>query len=238
MEPNWGRKALAEFVGAMGLIVFGAGSVVATASFFDPGVALLVRALAHGLAIAVLASAIAPISGGQISPAVTVGLIVARKIRASTAVVVIAAQLIGSVVGAVVLLGFFSPEQVRTANLGTPSPGSGVVDSTAAFVELVLTFFLVFVVFATAVDPRGAAKQVSGLAIGLTVTIDWLLGGSVTGAAMSPGRWLGPALVSYLQRVPGALDHAAVYWVGPLLGGGLAALLYATAFLPREKPTP
>ena len=233
LEPGWVRKALAEFLGAMALIVFGAGSVVATTGpRFDAGTALLIRSLAHGLVIAVMASAIAPISGGQISPAVTVGLLVARKIRASTAVVVIVAQLLGSILGALILLGMFPPSQVTDSRLGTPGLAVGMSEGTGAFVELVLTFFLAFVVLATAVDPRGAAKQFSALAIGLTVAIDWLLGGTLTGAAMSPGRWLGPAIVS------GILDHAWVYWVGPLLGGGLGGYLYAAAFLPREKPTP
>ena len=232
MEPDWIRKALAEFLGAMALIVFGAGSVVATAGpGFDEGTKLLVRALAHGFVIAVMASAIAPISGGQISPAVTIGLLVARKIRAPMAIVLIAAQLIGSIVGALILLGLFPSAQATASNLGTPGLATGVSEGTGAFVELVLTFFLVFVVFATAVDPRGAAKQFSALAIGLTVMIDWLIGGNITGAAMSPGRWLGPAIVS---RV---LDHAWVYWVGPLLGGGLGGYVYAAAFLPRDSAT-
>ncbi len=226
MELDWVRKALAEFLGAMALIIFGAGSVAATVGITDRGAALLIRALAHGFAIAVMASAIAPVSGGQISPAVTFGLLVARKLRLSTAIVLIIAQLLGSIVGALILLGFFPPADVRA---GTPALGPGMTAEEGAFVELVLTFFLVFVVFATAVDPRGAAKQVSALAIGFTVMIDWLIGGNLTGAAMSPGRWLGPALVS------GAFDNAWVYWIGPLLGGGLGAYVYAAAFLPADS---
>lgn len=229
MASGVGRQAFAEFLGAMALIIFGAGSVVATTGGFDSGTALLIRSLAHGLVIAVMVSAIAPISGGQISPAVTLGLLVARKIRASAAVAIIVAQLLGSIVGALILDGMFSSAQITASRLGTPRLAAGVSEGTGAFVEFVITFFLAFVVLATAVDPRGAAKQISGVAIGLTVAIGWLIGGTVTGAAMSPGRWLGPAVVS------GFLEQAWVYWVGPLLGGGFGALVYAVAFLPRES---
>lgn len=225
MEADWVRKAFAEFLGAMALVVFGAGSVAATVGM-EAGPALLIRALAAGFAVAVMVSAIMPVSGGQISPAVTFGLLVARKLRLSTAIALIVAQLLGSVVGAAVLLGFFPASAVRA---GTPALGPEMSPTGGAFVELVLTFFLAFVVFATAVDPRSGAKPIGGLAIGLTVAIDILIGGTLTGAAMSPGRWLGPALVT------GALDNAWVWWVGPLFGGGLGAIVYAAAFLSADR---
>src|SRR5438094_9946457 len=90
-----------------------------------------------------------------------------------------------------------------------------------------MTFLVVFVVFATAIDPRGAAKTLGAIPIGLTVGVDWLFGGYFTGAAMSPGRWLGPAVAS------GFLDNWWVYWLGPLLGGVIGAAVYEHVFRPR-----
>jgi glycerol uptake facilitator-like aquaporin len=94
--------------------------------------------------------------------------------------------------------------------------------------EGVMTFLLVFVVFATAVDPKGAFNKIAGFAIGLTITMDILMGGPFTGAAMNPARALGPALASHHWA-----NHG-VYWVGPLLGGVLAGWVYTAVFL-RES---
>ncbi len=244
MEPGWGRQAFAEFLGVTAFILFGAGSVAATATS-EPGVALLIRSLAHGLAIAVLVSAFAPISGGHLNPAVTFGLLVVRRIRVSKAVLFIVAQLIGSVVGALLVVAFFPGILTSLPELGAPDLApviSGPQNIGAGiFIEFTLTFVLVLVVFATAVDPRGAAKQFAGLAIGLAVTLGWLIGGDLTGAAMNPARWFGPALLAALfnPAVYGTrfFTNSPVYVLGPLLGGGLAAFLYAVAFLQREKPT-
>src|SRR2546422_7543202 len=90
--------------------------------------------------------------------------------------------------------------------------------------ELLMTFLVVFVVFATAIDPRGAAKTLGAIPIGLTVGVDWLFGGYFTGAAMSPGRWLGPAVAS------GFFDNWWVYWLGPLLRGVFAAVVCEDVF--------
>ena len=95
--------------------------------------------------------------------------------------------------------------------------------------EAVMTFFLVFVVFATAVDVRGAFNKIAGFAIGLTITVDMLLGGPFTGAAMNPARAFGPALAAHHWQ-----NHG-VYWVGPLFGGVLAGVIYDRLFL-RDQP--
>src|SRR3989442_1533864 len=94
--------------------------------------------------------------------------------------------------------------------------------------EAILTFLLVFVIFGTGIDPKGSFNAVGGLAIGLTISIDIMMGGPLTGAAMNPARWFGPAVVS------GFFDNWYVYWIGPFIGGAFAALLYANVFL--EKP--
>lgn len=170
------------------------------------------------------ASALAHLSGGQISPAVTVGLWVTRRQKADLSIAIILFQLLGSIFGGLVLLSLYP---AKPLNLATPAL-SGIDAPQAALLELLMTFFLVFVVFATAIDPREAAKTLGAIPIGLTVGIDWLLGGGFTGAAMSPGRWIGPALAS------GFFDNAWVYWVGPLVGGALAALVYEAVFLAKK----
>jgi aquaporin TIP len=93
--------------------------------------------------------------------------------------------------------------------------------------EAIMTFFLVWVVFATAVDEKGAFNKIAGFGIGLTITIDFLAGGPLSGAAMNPARAFGPAV---------AANHWAnhgVYWVGPLAGGFVAALLYDSLYLKK-----
>ncbi len=241
MEAGWGRKVLGEAIGAFALVVVGAGSVLAANAAGSD--VLVYASLGHAFVIAVMATALGPISGGQISPAVTLGLIATRRIKADLGVAIIIFQLIGSIIGGL-LLSWLYPAQVASGlRLATPAVNfTAITALQATVVEIVITFFLVFVVFATAVDPRGAAKQFAGLGIGLTVTLGWFLAGNLTGAAMNPARWFGPALLSaiYDPAVYGAklATNWPVYVLGPLLGGGLAAFVYAVAFLPREKPTP
>jgi len=245
LEPGWGRQAFAEFLGVTLFILFASGSVAVTAGF-EPGVALLIRSLATGLALAVLVSVFLPISGGHLNPAVTFGVLVVRQIRVSKAVLFIVAQLLGSIVGALLVVAFFPSILSSLPELGAPDLApviSGPANiGQGIFIEFVITFVLVFVVFATAVDPRGAAKQFAGLGIGLAVTLGWFLAGDLTGAAMNPARWFGPALLAAIYDPavygPKLATNLPVYVLGPLLGGGLAAFVYAVAFLPREKRTP
>ena len=98
-------------------------------------------------------------------------------------------------------------------------------------VEAILTFFLVFAVMAVAVDSRGVFKMIAGLPIGFVVFVDILMGGPVTGAAMNPARWFGPALVS------GNWADGWVYIVGPIVGGAIAAIVYEIVIL-RSKHAP
>lgn len=229
MEAGWGRKVLGEAIGAFALVVVGAGSVLAASA---AGSDVLVYAtLGHAFVIAVMATALGPISGGQISPAVTLGLIAARRIPASLGVAIIIFQLIGSIIGGL-LLSWLYPLQVSSGlRLATPAVNfTAITPLQATVVEIVITFFLVFVVFATAIDARAAGKSLGAFPIGFTVGIGWFFGGALTGAAMSPGRWIGPAVAS------GFYDNWWVYWVGPLLGGVIAALVYEYAFRPSRNP--
>ena len=223
MPPDWFRRAFAEFVGTFALVFIGVGAVL-----FSGG-QLVGIAFAHGLVIAVMASAVGHISGGHFNPAVTFGFLITRRMETVIGVIYIVTQLFASVVAALALRAVFPNE----ADLGggVPQVNSAVNLGSAVLVEGILTFFLVWVVFATAADPGGAFKSIAGLAIGLTITFDILGGGPLTGAAMNPARAFGPELVE------GEWADWWVYWVGPLMGGGIAALAYDLLYLrPGEPP--
>lgn len=227
MTPSTTQKALAEFIGTLALIFIGAGSICAD-KLTNGGVGLVGIALAHGLTIAVMVSAVGHISGGHINPAVTIGAWIAKKISTREALIYWAAQLAGGVAGAGLLTVLFDDATRAAVHWGTPALAAHVWSPVGGMlVECILTFFLVFVVFATAIDERGAFKAVGGFAIGMVVTFDILAGGPVTGAAMNPARAFGPALAANFWA------HHWVYWAGPLLGGLLAGALYNGAFLRR-----
>jgi aquaporin TIP len=212
------RRGIAELVGAFALIFFGMGSIV-----FAPDSGLVAVALAHGLAIAIMASAVGHISGGHFNPAVTFAFLVTRRIVPSLALVYWLAQLAGGVLGALALRAAFPDDANLDAGVpvvsGTLGTGSGLV------IEAILTFFLVWVIFATAVDPGGAFKSIAGLAIGLTITMGVLAAGPLTGAAMNPARALGPELV---QNVWGDFW---IYLIGPAVGAAVAGLAYDRLYL-------
>src|SRR5438034_5473121 len=189
------RKGVAEFTGAFTLIFIGAGAIISTGG--DKGASdRLLIALAHGLAIGVMASALAHVSGGHFNPAVTLGALVGRQISLRLALVYWVSQLLGATVAAVMLLGVFAPAEWQPYKLGTPTLGPTVGWGSAILVEAVLTFFLAFVVYGTGIDPKGSFNAVGGLAIGLTISLDIMMGGPLTGAAMNPARWFGPAVRS------------------------------------------
>jgi MIP family channel proteins len=222
------QKLIAEFFGTFTLIFFGVGSICANQilrASGDPGIGLLGIALAHGLAIAIMVSAMGHISGGHYNPAITIGFWVTRRMDLVDTLLYWFAQLAGATAAAL-LLRILVPEDVwQVVALGTPALADGITRTAGMLIEGVMTFFLVFVVFATAVDEKGAFNKIAGFAIGLTITMGALFGGPLTGAALNPARAFGPALVSHHW-----LNHG-VYWVGPLAGGILAAWIYDSAFL-------
>ena len=216
-----GRRAVAEFVGAFTLVFAGMAAIAV-------GGDLVGVALAHGLAIGIMVSAVGHISGGHFNPAVTFGFLVTGRIVPRIAVIYIVAQLAGGIAAPLLLRGVFSPDSLLDPAVPQLAPGLGV--GSALLVEGVLTFFLVWVVFASAADPRGTFKSIAGLAIGFTITMDILAAGPLTGAAMNPARAFGPELVQ------GIWSDAWIYWIGPLVGGGLAALLYEHLYLRPLAP--
>lgn len=224
------RRAAAELVGTFALIFVGAGSIATAATIGDPS--LIGIALAHGLTIAVMVSAVGHISGGHFNPAVTFGFLVTRRIDARLAAVYWLAQLAGATVAALLLRWILPATTVDRVELGAPALGGGVGAGAGLVLEAILTFFLVWVVFATAADPRGTFKSIAGLAIGLTITADILIGGPLTGAAVNPARAFGP------QLVQGFWSDGWIYYVGPLLGGAAAALAYDRLYLRPLAPVP
>jgi MIP family channel proteins len=204
------RPWLAEFVGTFALIFVGIGAIKTA------GHDVLAVALAHGLTIAAFVSATLHISGGQLNPAVTFGLLCGGHMTIANALRYWSAQLLGGFSAALICLGLFGRDVVVT---GTPQLAINLNPSQGILVEAILTFFLVFVVYGTAVDERGG-RVVAALAIGSTITLDILFGGPLTGAAMNPARVFGPALAANFWH-----DHY-VYWVGPLLGGAAGGFVY------------
>jgi aquaporin Z len=218
-----GRALIAEFVGTFALIFIGVGCIAASSAAGDGGT-LVGVALAHGLTIGVMVAATAAISGGHLNPAVTIALAVTKKIDAMNAVGYIVAQCLGAVVAAALIKVALPAALLSSVGMGTPALAGDVTGTMGILIEAVLTFFLVFVIYGTAVDPRGPG--LAPLFIGLTIVLGILMGGPFTGAAINPARHLGPALMG------GGGRDILVYWIGPVSGAVVAALLYHHVLLP------
>jgi MIP family channel proteins len=177
---------------------------------------VLAVALAHGLTIAAFVSATLHISGGQLNPAVTFGLVCGGHMKWTNALPYWIAQCLGGVSAALICLSLFGRDVVIT---GTPQLAINLTPAQGILVEAILTFFLVFVVCGVAVDERGP-RRIAGLVIGATITLDILFGGPLTGAAMNPARVFGPAVAANFWH-----DHY-VYWIGPFIGGMAGGLVY------------
>ncbi len=225
-----GKAAVAEFVATFALIFVGAGAViVASSGQLD----LVGVALAHGLVLAVMVSVTGHISGGQVNPAVTIALWAAGKIGTQRGAVLIVAQLVGAVMGALLLRYVVGDAVFDAGGAGAPALAPSVAVGKGIVIEAILTFFLVFVVFGTAVDDKGPWNKTAGFTIGFTIAFDILAFGPLTGAAMNPARWFGPALVG------GIWENALVWIVGPIAGAIIAGVLYTAVLLRgREPATP
>lgn len=217
------KALVAEFVGTFTLVFAGIGAIAI-------GVDLVGVALAHGLALAIMITAMGAVSGGHLNPAVTVGLWVAGKFPAGKVLGYLVAQVAGAVAAAL-LVRLALPEQTTVVGTGTPVLGVGVGVGSAILLEAVLTFFLVFAVLGTIVDKR--APRLGGLFVGLSVVMGILVAGPITGAALNPARHLGPALLAGGEY----LGQFWIYWVGPVIGGVMAALLYRGVIeAPETRP--
>ncbi len=225
---NISQKLVAEFIGTFALIFFGAGSICTDQYLHGAGgLGLLGIALAHGLAIGIMVSALGHISGGHFNPAVTIGIWVTKRLNTIDALLYWAAQLAGATVAAFLLKTVVPEDTWRAVLLGTPDLARDFPVWAGMSLEAVTTFFLVLVVFATAVDEKGAFRSIAGFGIGLIITLGILVAGPFTGAALNPARAFGPALAANHWA------HHGVYWIGPLAGGFLAGLLYDSLFLKK-----
>jgi MIP family channel proteins len=218
MKDAW-RHFAAEFIGIFALVFIGGGALIT-----QPG-SVVSAAFAHGLILALMVSATMRVSG-HLNPAVTAGFLVTRRIEPMMAVVYWIAQITGAIVAAYALKALYPPQLADPTRLGGQAIAADVSLLQAIGLEAIATFFLVFVVFGTAVDPRG--PKVGGFAIGLTVTAGIFGIGPMTGGSMNPARSFGPAVVTHV------FEGQAAYWIGPLLGGIVAALVYDKLFMKRE----
>lgn len=238
VQRNLVKAAVAEGVGTFALIFIGVLAIAAVVAVRAPlSLANLTSiGLAHGLTILVMVAALGAVSGGHFNPAITLGFVVARRMDLLTGAIYWLAQLVGASLAAFLLVPVIGS---RLVAVGTPNLGNGVDFWAGVVVEAVATFFLVLVVFGTVVDER-APKSIFPIAIGLTIALDIMAIGPLTGSAVNPARAFGPALAS------GQWANQLVYWIGPLLGGAIAALLENYFFIeqrpsiPRERggPTP
>lgn len=211
MSVSLSRRVVAELVGTYALVTAGCGAIMVNA--MTGALTHLGVALTFGLVIMVMIAAIGHLSGAHFNPAVTVAFVVARHFPWREAPAYITGQLVGATAGALTLRGLLG----SVADLGATVPSGSALQSWG--VEMLLTAVLMFVIISVATDTR-AVGQLAALAIGGTVALDALWGGPISGASMNPARSFGPALVA------GVWQAHWLYWVGPLLGASLGALVY------------
>lgn len=220
------RRAIAEVYGTFILVFFGCGAVIME-SFPTARFGLMGIALVHAVAFSVAITATMAVSGGHLNPAVTIGLWSTRRIPAADAFVYVMAQLAGALLAALTARALFPAAVAKFVLWGTPSIYTGITATTAVAWEALLTFFLVSAVMATVVSK--SAPRVGGFAVGLTLFFAIMVGGPFTGAALNPARAFGPAVIS------GNVQSLGIYFLGPLLGGIVAAQLWSRVLLMREE---
>src|ERR1700730_4214489 len=220
------QKLAAEFLGAFALVFFGAGAICADQFLHGAGgLGLIGVALAHGLALAIMISALGHISGGHFNPAVTIGYWVSRRLNTIDVILYWIAQLAGAIAAAFLLRAIIPEDTLRAVALGAPKLARDVPRGAGIALEAPATFFLVLTVFATTLDDRGTFRSIAGFGAGLMYALGVIVAEPFTGGALNPARAFGPAL---------AATHWAnhgVFWVGPLAGGFAAALLYDFLYL-------
>ncbi|MEM3007633.1 MAG: MIP family channel protein [Candidatus Nitrosotenuis sp.] len=228
-----GRSWFAEAIATFCLVFFGPLSVIIAAAAFGTGLSIegiLLISFAHGAAIGLMVYSFGHVSGAHINPAVTVSMMVTRKIRIIDGIGYIVFQIIGATIAAFSLKTIL-PELGAKVNFGTQGGPSDLLNHSAMSgfaVELVLTFFLVTVIFMTAVHKKAPAGMY-GLAIGGMIFLIHLVGVPLTGASVNPARTLGPAIAS------GYWDFHWIYWAGPIIGGIIAGLIMNYIFVKKAE---
>ncbi len=227
------RNWLAEGIATFCLVFFGPLSVILAAVAFGTGLSIegiIMISLAHGSAIGLMVYAFGHVSGAHINPAVTIPMIITKKISPADGAGYIALQLVGGIIAAFALVAIL-PDLGQAVNFGTQAPGDLINGDpmSALWLEMIFTFFLVTTIFLVAVHKKAPAG-IHGISIGGMVFLLHLVGVPLTGASMNPARTLGPAIAS------GFWEFHWVYWVGPIIGGIIAGLIMNYIFVkPAEK---
>ncbi len=235
METKISSKFIAELIGTFGLVLFGCGAAAVaggTTLAQTSGLGLLGISLAFGLSVVVFAYAIGGISGCHINPAVTIGVLVAGRISAKDAVIYIAAQLIGAILGAFVLktilagqLAGFNPGEWAYGSNGWGSGYQNEYNMTAAFVtEAVLTAIFLFVILGT--TSKVGNGTMAGLAIGFTLVLIHMVAIPITGTSVNPARSLGPAIFAGGE----AISQLWLFLVAPVLGAIVGAVIWKATY--------
>lgn len=229
------RRCTAELIGTALLMIFGPGSVVAALTLGESidYAALGMIALAFGLVVAVVIYAFGTTSGAHINPAVTVSLAATGRFPWREAGPYVAAQLLGSVVGGLLVVAAFGTAAVDRGNVGGVAFGAGVGYPQAILVEALGTYLLMLAIMGTAVDRRAPVGW-AGLIIGLSVTCLVLVMGPLTGAAVNPARALGPNAAASIFGGVVSWGQFPAYVLGPLLGALAAAFSYDLVARPRD----
>lgn len=222
------KKYFSEFLGTFILIFVGSGSVCANyllTKAGQPGLGLLGIALSYGFAVVAIVYALGYVSGAHINPATTISLWVIKKIDGSTALMYIIFQLAGAAAGGFLVRLLFPA--ATAISFGAFSPAPGVFSMQAILMEAILSFLLVFTIYATVIDKR-ATTALAGLAIGLVVVFDVIVGATVSGGAVTPSIAFGPAFAS------GNFANHHVYWIGHCFGAVVAGIVYDLVFAEKE----
>jgi len=229
------RAWLAEAIGTYCLVFFGPLAIALAVGNFSKNSAfdiqdLIMISLAHGAAIGLMVYAFGHVSGAHFNPAVTISMLVTKRISIKEAIPYIASQLIGAIVAAASLKAII-PDLGSKVNFGTqPGPSDLLHQSVVSgfAVEAILTFFLVTVIFMTAVHKKAPAGMY-GLAIGGMIFLIHLVGVPLTGASVNPARTFGPALIS------GYWTNHLMYWIGPIVGAVIAGLIMNYIFVKKTE---
>jgi aquaporin-4 len=227
------RAYLAEAIATYGLVFFGPLSIILAISAFGEGLttqSVLFIALAHGGAIGLMVYTFGHVSGAHINPAVTISMMVTKRIGITDGIAYIASQLIGAVAAAATLKVIL-PELGAKVNFGTQGGPSELLNksiSSGFAVEAILTFFLVVVIFMTAVHKK-ASPGWHGFTIGGMIFLIHLVAVPLTGASVNPARTFGPALIS------GFWEFHWMYWAAPILGGIIAGLIMNYVYVNKAE---
>ena len=227
---NWFAEAIATYA----LVFFGPLSIILSVVAFGAGFSIesiIMISLGHGAVVGLMVYAFGHISGAHINPAVTIPMMITKKISVQDGIGYIIFQLIGAVVAAFSLKAIL-PEIGAKVNFGTQGGPSELLNSSIASgiaVEIILTFFLVTVIFLTAVHKKAAAG-IHGISIGGIVFLLHIVGVPLTGASMNPARTFGPAVVS------GFWELHWLYWVAPIIGGIIAGVIMNYVFVNKAEP--